>query len=80
LNPKGAWAYYNLIELCQKGNKEQIDKVAGMLKLNKNKGYFKIDIANIMSQYKNIDELIKKLLDTGYDDYFSQTLNKYSKN
>jgi tetratricopeptide (TPR) repeat protein len=77
LNPDFATAYYNLIKLCQNRKDEYVDKVTAIL--NDNKKYFKIDIVYMMSIYTDIDELIRKLLDNGYDDYFSRMLNKYNK-
>ncbi|MDR0603621.1 MAG: tetratricopeptide repeat protein [Bacteroidales bacterium] len=78
LKPDFAKAYYNLIALGQKTKNRYIETIASIL--SNNKKHFKIDIVNIMSQYKDIDTLIEKLLDIDYDDYFSQTLTKYNKN
>jgi Flp pilus assembly protein TadD len=81
LKPDHAYAYYNLIHLCRKGkgNSKHIEKAAGILA--KNKSHFKMDIAHIMSRYKNadIDDLINTLLDMDYDNYFRQTLHKYDR-
>jgi Flp pilus assembly protein TadD len=75
IKPDYAEAYYNLIELCQNRKDEYVDKVAAIL--NNNKKNFKKDIVYIMSLYPNIDELIRKLLDTDYDD-FPRMLKKYN--
>ncbi|MDR1346049.1 MAG: tetratricopeptide repeat protein [Bacteroidales bacterium] len=76
LKPDYARAYDNLIRLCQNGNCKYIETVARVL--NDNKNHFKIDIVYAMSQYKNIDELINKLWDIDYGDYFCRIL-KYNK-
>ncbi|MDR2127075.1 MAG: tetratricopeptide repeat protein, partial [Prevotellaceae bacterium] len=77
LKPDFAETYYRLIALCENENAKYIDTVIRILENNKK--HFKINIVYAMSQYKNIDRIISKLLDIDYDDYFYQTLNKDKK-
>jgi tetratricopeptide (TPR) repeat protein len=76
LDPDDANIYYSLIESCKNEKYEYVN--AATIILNNNKKHFKKDIVHIMSLYPNIDELIRKLLNTDYDDDFTRMLRKYN--